>query len=182
MSSPAPTPTPVDIPSPATLPRSRRTLLIIISLLSVGICACVGIGAFTIGRGILGISTEQATITPILNEFMQAIVARDADRAYRLFSTRAQRQTPIADIEALTTGPNYVLFDGYQSLKIDSTNISTVANTDPDVPQGLVATVSGSITYTGNVQGSFRGTLEKENGTWRLHAINITVPPSKAVP
>jgi hypothetical protein len=112
---------------------------------------------------------------------MRAMVARDVNGAYALFSTRAQRQTAIADLHALDTGANYVLFDGYQSLAIESTNITNSVNTNPDVPQGHVATVSGTITYTGSVTGSFRATLEQEAGTWRLDAINITVPPSKTL-
>jgi len=166
---------------PPSLPRSRRNLLIVISIIAVVICACVGIGVFTIGRGILRISTEQAALTPILDQFMQAAVAQDSPRAYALFSTRAQRQMPIAAIDTLTTGANAVLFESYQSLTIESTNITNSVNTNPDVPQGHVATVSGTISYTGNVTGSFRATLEQEAGTWRLDAINITVPPSKTL-
>jgi len=169
------------IPLPAPLPRSRRNWLIVASVVAVVICACVGIGAFTIGRSILGISTEQTAITPVLDQFMQAMVARDSNRAYALFATRAQRQTALADLTQLYTGPNYVLFDGYQSLKIESTNITSGVNTNPDVPQGVVATVTGTISYSGQVTGSFRATLEKEAGVWRLDAINITVPPSKTL-
>jgi len=167
--------------SAISLSPSRRNLLIVISVVAVVICACVGIGAFTIGRGILGSVTEQAAITPVLDQFMQVMVARDSHRAYALFSTRAQRQTALADLTQLYTGPNYVLFDGYQSLTIESTNITSAVNTNPDVPQGLVVTVTGTITYTGQVTGSFRATLEKEAGIWRLDAINITVPPSKTL-
>ncbi|MDZ4721948.1 MAG: hypothetical protein SH847_26095 [Roseiflexaceae bacterium] len=47
--------------------------------------------------------------------------------------------------------------------------------------QGLVATVIGTITYTGQITGSFRAILEKEAGVWQLDAINITVPPSKTL-
>jgi hypothetical protein len=162
----------------------RRRWLIIVALVAVSLCACVGVGVgvFTMGRTLMQVNQEQAMITPVLDEFMQAMAARDTNRAYRLFSTRAQRQTAIADLEALTTGPNYVLFDGYQTVVIDSTNLSSMANTDPNVPQGVVANVNGTITYAGGVAGTFRATLEKEEGTWRLHAINITVPPSKTVP
>jgi len=167
--------------SAISLSPSRLNLLIVISVIAVAICACAGIGVFTIGRDILGISTEQAAITPILDQFMQAAVAQDSPRAYALFSTRAQRQMPIAAIDTLTTGANAVLFEGYQSLTIESTNITNSVNTNPDVPQGHVATVSGTISYTGNVTGSFRATLEQEAGTWRLDAINITVPPSKTL-
>jgi len=171
----------IEAPTRAPLPRSRRNLLIIISVIAVAICACVGIGAFTIGRGILGSVTEQSTITPVLDQCMQAIVARDSNRAYALFATRAQRQTAIADVATLFAGPNYVLFEGYQSLKIESTNITSSVNTNPDVPQGVVATVTGTISYSGQVTGSFRATLEQEARVWRLDAINITVPPSKTL-
>jgi hypothetical protein len=160
----------------------RRRWLMIIALVAVGICACVGVGVFTVGRTFMGITQEQQTIAPVIDEFMQTMVARDTNRAYRLFSTRAQRQTAIADLEALTTGPNYVLFDGYQSVAIDSTNLSTIANVDPDVAQGIVATINGTVTYADGIAGTVRATLEKEAGTWRLHAINITVPPSKTLP
>jgi hypothetical protein len=160
----------------------RRRWLIIIALVAVGICACVGVGVFTLGSTVMGISQEQAVITPIVDAFIQAMMARDTSRAYRLFSTRAQRQTAIADLEALTTGPNYVLFAGYQSVAIETTNLSTIANVDPNLPQGIVATVNGTITYADGVTGTVRATLEQEAGTWRLHAINITVPPSKTLP
>jgi hypothetical protein len=162
-------------------PPARRNLLIIISVVAIAICACGGIAAFTIGRGILGITAEQTAMTPVLDQFMRAMVARDVTAAYALFSARAQRQTPIADLTALDTGANYVLFEGYQSLTIDSTNITNSVNTSPDQPQGQVATISGTITYANTITGSFRATLEKEAGTWRLDAINITVPPSKTV-
>jgi hypothetical protein len=161
---------------------SRRRWLIIIAVVAVGICACVGVGVLTLGRTFMGINQEQAAIAPVIDAFMQAIQARDTNRAYQLFSTRAQRQTAIVDLEALTTEPNYVLFDGYQSAIIDSTNLSTIANIDPNLPQGIVATVNGTITYAGGIEGTFRATLEKENNVWRLHAINITVPPSKTLP
>lgn len=178
---------PSESPSFSQLPgsdgkqRSRRTLFIVVSIIALSLCACVGIAALTIGRGILSLGTEQATITPVLDQFMQAMVSRDVNGAYALFSTRAQRQTPITDVETMFEGANYVLFEGYQSLTIESTNLSTNVNTDQDVPQGQVATVSGTITYAGDITGSFRATLEKEGGAWRLHAINITVPPSKAL-
>jgi hypothetical protein len=77
---------------------------------------------------------------------------------------------------------SYVLFDGYQSVTIDTTNLTSAVNTNPDVPQGSVATVNGTVTYTGSVTGSFRATLEKEDGDWRLFLINVTVPPSKIQP
>jgi len=133
----------------------------------------------TIGRSILSISTEQAAITPVIDRFMQAMTQRDANAAYHLFSSRAQRQMPIADLTKLVDGPNYALFDGYQSITIDSTNLTSAINTNPDEPQGTVASVNGKVTYLGGVTGTFRATLEKEVDDWRLFFINVTVPPEK---
>jgi hypothetical protein len=137
------------------------------------------LAAVLIGRTMLSISSEQAAITPVVDRFMQAMAQRDANAAYQIFSSRAQRQTPLADMTKLLSGANYVLFDGYQSVAIDSTNLSNAINTDPDVPQGTVANVSGKVAYSGGVTGTFRATLEKEAGAWRLFSINVVVPPEK---
>jgi len=162
--------------------KSRRTLWIILASVSGVLVLCIVLTALLIGRSILSISTEQAAITPVIDRFMQAMTQHDAQAAYRLFSTRAQRQTPIADLTTLLEGPNYVLFDGYQSVTIDATNLTSAVNTNPDVAQGSVANVNGTVSYTGGVSGSFRATLEKEDGDWRLFYINVTVPPSKMKP
>jgi len=143
---------------------------------------CIVLVVLVIGRTLLSVSTEQTAITPVIDRFMQAMTQHDSQTAYRLFSSRAQRQTPLADLTKLTKDPNYVLFDGYQSVTIDTTNLTSAVNTNPDVPQGSVASVNGTVTYTGGVTGSFRATLEKEDGDWRLFFINVTVPPSKMTP
>jgi hypothetical protein len=171
---------PLDAHPPRT--KSRRTLWIILGSLSGLFVLCIVLAALVIGRNILSISTEQASITPVIDRFMHAMTQHDAQAAYRLFSSRAQRQTPLADLSTLLDGPNSVLFDGYQSVTIDSTNLTSAVNTNPDVPQGSVATVNGTVTYAGSVTGSFRATLEKEDGDWRLFFINVTVPPSKIQP
>ena len=179
-SEPSTAPVPPDANPPRT--KSRRTLWIILGSVSAVLVLCIVLAALVIGRSVLSISTEQAAITPVVDRFMHAMTEHDAQAAYRLFSTRAQRQTPIANLTTLLEGPNYVLFDGYQSVTIDATNLTSTVNTNPDVPQGSVANVNGTVTYTGGVSGSFRATLEKEDGDWRLFYINVTVPPSKINP
>jgi hypothetical protein len=179
-SEPSPPVVPPDVHLPPA--KSRRTLWIILGSVSGILVLCIVLAALLIGRSILSISTEQAAVTPVIDRFMHAMTQHDAQAAYRLFSSRAQRQTPLADISTLLDGPNYVLFDGYQSVTVDTTNLTSSINTNPDVPQGSVATVSGTVAYTGGVTGSFRATLEKEDGDWRLFFINVTVPPSKMQP
>jgi len=179
-SEPSTSPIPPD-PTPARA-KSRRTLWIILGSVVGVLVLCIVIAALVIGRTILSVSTEQTAITPVIDRFMRAMTQHDAQAAYQLFSSRAQRQTPLADLTTLLEGPNYTLFDGYQSVTIDTTNLTSAINTNPDVPQGSVAMVNGTVTYAGGVTGSFRATLEKEDGEWRLFFINVTVPPSKLKP
>lgn len=165
----------------ARLPRkkARRTLWIVLGSVVGVILLCLVLAVVVIGRNLLNVATEQTAITPVIDRFMHLMNQRDAQAAYQLFSSRAQRQTPMTDVMALVEEPNYVLFDGYQSTTINSTNLTSTVNTNQDVPQGQVATVSGSISYTDGTKGSFRATLEQEDGDWRLFFINVTVPPSK---
>lgn len=168
-------------PSPAPR-KSRRTLFFVLGGIAGAIFLCVALAAVLIGRSILSIASEQAAIAPVVDHFMQAMAQRDANAAYQLFSSRAQRQTTLANISKLLDGANYVLFDGYQSVAIDSTNLTNAVNTNPDVPQGTVAEVSGKVSYRGGVTGTFRATLEKEGDAWRLFSINVVVPPDKLQP
>jgi hypothetical protein len=140
---------------------------------------CVAVVAALAAQGILTVSREQAAITPVIQQFMAAMEQRDTDAAYALFSSRAQRQTSLAEVEQLVEGENYVLFEGYEDAKVEATNLTRSINTNQDVPQGQVATVSGTITYADTVQGTFRAVLEREGEAWKLFSINVTVPPSK---
>lgn len=163
----------------ANTEESRRMLWIILGSAACVVTLCAVLAIFGIGRSLLSIPTEQKAIAPVIDRFMKMMSQRDAHAAYRLFSSRAQRQTRIADLAALLEGSNYALFDGYKSSAIDGINLTRTMNTNQDVPQGLVATVSGSVSYADGAAGSFRATLEKEKGDWRLFFINVTVPPSK---
>jgi hypothetical protein len=181
------TPTPPTVPMQPSIDdappkQTRRTLFIVLGGIAATVCLCVAIAALLIGQGVLRVTQEQAAITPVLDRFMQAMTRRDVNSAYQLFSSRAQRQTSLADLGQLVEGPNYLIFDGYQSVALDNTNLTNSINTNPDVPQGTIATVTGRVMYEGDVTGSLRATLEKEDGEWRLFAFNITVPPSKTLP
>ncbi len=68
---------------------------------------------------------------------------------------------------------------GYQSLSIQKMRISLVSDTNPDVPQGTVAYVSGMIYYEGGIEGTFSSTLEKVNDKWQIYKIDFSVPPGK---
>lgn len=113
---------------------------------------------------------------------MQYMEAKDYKSAYALLSPRAQRQYPLSNIKQFTEGNYYVLYEGYQSFSVQSINISLTVNPDENLPQGTVAEVSGTITYEGNFQGTFNGTLEKVGDFWKIYGIFVNVSPDKFGP
>jgi hypothetical protein len=159
--------------------KPKRNLKLIFGIIAVVLCSCLTIGGVTIATGLNRVSSEKAPIEAVLDDFMQEMLAEDVDAAYALYSPRAQRQFPKTNLENLLEGNNYVLIEGYQSLTIGNLNIKAVVNTDPDVPQGTVAEVTGVISYENNFSGRFEAILEKVDGDWFLDGINITVPPDK---
>lgn len=157
-------------------PKSRRKIIgIVIGILALCSLICIGV----IGAGLIKVSIEKAPIESVLDTYMQNIVANDIESAYALFSPRMQSQMPKSDIEQMTEGNNIYLFDGYKSLSVQNINISATVATNPDLPQGTVAKVSGIIFYEGEFTGQFSAVLEKVDGEWKIFGLNITVPPNK---
>ncbi|MBN2003569.1 MAG: hypothetical protein JXA21_09460 [Anaerolineae bacterium] len=159
--------------------KSKKVLWVILALV-VGVSCLASVICFaTFGYGLVKTAREKAPVESVLDSYMQAMADKDIESAYALFSPRAQRQIPLSKLQELIEGNNYVVFEGYQSLSVQTLNIKAVANTNPDVPQGTVAEVTGIVAYDHDVQGKFTGTLEKVDDVWQLDAIYITVPPSK---
>lgn len=125
------------------------------------------------------VNSEKAPIVLVLDPYMRAMTNQDPDIAYVLFSPRAQRQIPISDLQEMLEGNNYFLFEGYQSLSVTNINISAVANTNPDTPQGTVAKVNGVISNEGDIQSTYNGIQEKVGDEWILDGIHVTVPLTK---
>jgi hypothetical protein len=162
--------------------KSRKNLWIIlgiaVSLLCFGSIICVSVIAFGAGK----VAAEKAPVEAILDSYMNYMAAKDPERAYALFSPRAQRQIPISEIQEWIEGNNYILFEGYQSLSVQNLNINFAINTNPDVPQGTVAEVTGIISYEHGIQGTFNGILEKVEGNWQIDGIFVNIPPDKFQP
>lgn len=97
-------------------------------------------------------------------------------------STRSKRNTTLADVEKLLTANNYILFEGYRGVTFTNLNLAAAFNTDPDMPQGTVAKVEGTISYAGGFTGIFNAILEQEGDTWQHFGISIRVPPDKFSP
>ena len=166
--------------SPPTQPKKSNKKLWLVAALAIGaLClasiVCVAVAALGVGK----VALEKAPVQSVLDSYMQFMVEKDFESAYTLFSSRAQRQVPISKLQEMTEGNNYILFEGYESLSVQNLNISAAANTNQDAPQGTVAKVTGIISYEGGIQGGFNGTLEKEDGQWRIDGIFVTVPPNK---
>ncbi len=70
------------------------------------------------------------------------------------------------------------LYEGYESSEVVRVVVTNRLSTNPSV-SGTNAQVSGTITYTGGIQGSFEAGIERENGQWRLSKVWIVVPPEK---
>lgn len=167
----------ISVPQKIQSKKPKNLIIAGVSILILCLCssACVAL----IGFGLYRINSEKQPVESVLNDYMRYMVNKDAENAYELFSPRAKRQIPISKIQDMLTGNNYFLFIGYQNLSVTNIKINAVANTNPDVPQGVVANVNGVINYDGSIQGSFSGTLEKVDNQWMIDAIFITVPPDK---
>lgn len=178
---PTPIPTVLSTSVPPTEPpkKSRRTLWLVLGGVVIGailVLAACGILGFNAVRQL---GTAQTQIEQVLDEFMRDMESRDFEAAYALFSARSRRQAPITDIQKMGDGNNYVLFEGYEGLDVQNINVSATVQTDPNLPQGTVARVSGTTRYGSEFQGTFNGILEQEQGNWRIYNINLTVPPDK---
>ena len=151
--------------------------LVVMACLVSGICiAAGGWGAIS---AVTSLAQDREDVTVVIDAFMHEMEQEDAEGAYALFSTRAQRQIPLSDLEELLEGNNYVLSEGYKCVTVSNISVSTAFNSKPNAPQGTVAEVSGPVTYAGGFTGRFTAVLEKEGDEWKLHHINITVPPDK---
>jgi hypothetical protein len=171
---------PVPPDQPVTPKPSRKWLwvLLIAGGVLVAICFCVSLFVLVAG-GSATMFSQGGNAAQTVDAFMQAMSNKDVDKAYALFSRRAQRQMQLSKIEEMLKGANFALFDGYNKVQVLNTNISQAVNTNTDVPQGTVARINGIVSYEGEYTGQFQAVLELEDKIWKLHSINVTVPPAK---
>ncbi|NIV36418.1 MAG: hypothetical protein GWN58_45370, partial [Anaerolineae bacterium] len=147
----------MDEGSSAAAKKSRRKTVVVVAIaaaLGLCLCVCVVAGGWSMLTGIIRGALERDDVTAVIDEFMQAMEMKDADAAYALFSTRAQRQMPQSGLEEGLGGNNYVLFEGYESVELTHFAINAAFSTNPDAPQGTVAQVSGTVAYQGEIRGS----------------------------
>jgi hypothetical protein len=179
--NPQPVEPPPPVPEIVTPAPSHSNKLpwIIAGCVGVLIClccaACLALAVTAVGRIVL----EKGPVEAVLNRFMEDMKAKDAEAAYSLFSPRSKNGMSMSELEKRLQGNNYVLFDGFESLSVQTLNVSASFNSDPDKPQGTIANVNGTINYEDGITGTFTAVLEKVDGEWMLYNVNITVPPDK---
>ena len=176
------TPEPPEI-MPSILPsppkRRKNSILIGLGVAIAVICLCSVVLIIALVRGAYRVNVEKRPIEKVITAFMESMEQGDVQNAYTLFSPRARRQFLLADLESLSQGNNYVLFEGYDHLSIQNLSILNSNNSNSDLPQGKVADVTGAITYDGGYIGQFDAILEKVDGVWMIHRINVMAPPDK---
>jgi hypothetical protein len=153
-----------------------KTLIVLLAIVGAALVLCGGLAVFGLGSTLYVSLTQKDDVKVVLEQFMQHMTAKDTRAAHSLFSSRAQRFVSEAKIKELLRGNNGVAFIGYRWLEVDGMTVHRNVNTDPSVPQGLVATVHGRVTYSDGFVGSLQAVLEKEAGRWRLHDARVTVP------
>ncbi len=145
------------------------------------LACCVGFGLLF---GILGseVNAEQPKVQAVLQALMTAMANKDTQTAASLFVAGPGAGVPVAELDRLLEGSNYVLFDGYRELTVTGLVMNATFNNNPDEPQGVTARVQATISYDGGYTGTIHAVLRQQGGEWRLMSFQVVVPPSKLKP
>ncbi len=169
------TPTPQTAPqsAPPVVPaedNKKKKIGLIIGIISAFLCICLACLA-VFGLGLFKVNSEKEPVAAVLDTYMRYMAAQDTASAYALFSPEARTQFSQDSLQALLASENAVVFYGYQSLEINSINVSASTNGEP---AGTVAEVSGIVYYQDGSQGQFESMLQKVDGQWMLYNVYVT--------
>lgn len=156
-------PQPADTSAPLQNLSKSSWWMIVVGI--VGLSLLIILAAFIYQR-------VSSPYTPVLHAYMKHMAAKDAKGAYEYFAPTAREHVPFARIEGLLEGRSFSTFDGYQSLKVTSSEVSHNPGGIPEV----VASVSGTIHYAGGYESMFRAALAQAEQGWMLYTMNIQVP------
>jgi hypothetical protein len=174
MTSPFTSSTPDPFQSPQTTSPPRRSWSLVWLLAAgamAGFCCC-GLCVVPSGMGIYQSVAERDDVELVVTQFLVAMDQQRVDEALSLFSKRAITSQAVTreQLDQLIASEH---FEGCQSATIQQINVSRSFNTNRKVPQGVVANVSGPVSYRDGTSGAFRATLEKDGDHWRLFSIHI---------
>jgi hypothetical protein len=144
----------------------RRWLLWVMGSVAVLIILCV-VGTIVGGIGLFqNFQQESNGAIKVVEQFMQDGVQKDSGAGFNLFSQTARDQGVTQDSIAKLFNTRNDLFHGYKSVQQETFNIQSGT-------QGTTASLSGTISYTGQPDKKFSATLRKEDGQWKLVSIRF---------
>lgn len=146
--------------------------LIISGLLVGGFCLFSIILGGLLAIGSAGTGSQEEWLV-INDTFMKAIAGKDFDGAYGVYSGEAKKDFQRSDLASLANGTFYALFDGYESLELESWEINYI------FPAGRFAELFYRIQYSNGYEGNLYAVLQEEGGHWKLYWIEVNIPPEK---
>lgn len=158
--------------SGAPAPQRNSFIWIIGIGLLASICLCGGPCVGLVGFGVYQAVGQRDDVEHVIDASLQDIEPGRTDQVLTRISKRALDHDVITreQVENLARNP---AFQSYKSARVTGINVSTAFNSNSKMPQGTVANVSGTVEYDDGGTGSFRATLEKENGEWRLYSLQV---------
>jgi hypothetical protein len=160
----------------ASLPpdrRSRAWLWLAAAGVLAVICGCCGLCVVPAGLGVYQAAGERGNVEQVVTAFMTDLAAERFVDAAERFSSRAKRVSSISAEKLAKVARENQAYQGGRAAHVAGVHLTRAFNSNQDVPQGVVANVSGTIDYEGGDRGTFRAMLEKESGAWRLHSIQV---------
>lgn len=155
--------------SPAPPPRrSRRGCIMLVIFAVLGACVIGSVAGYSLIKGLLEAKDD---LDQTLNAFMQAMATRDPARAEGYLAPSSDLRL-YNTLERTLETADFAMFDHFQNVESKSWNVQ--------VRNGRTsADVSGEVVYSNSYRGTFRATLIKSDGEWKIDTLVVNVPPAK---
>ena len=166
---------PASVNGPADQPpvkRGRSLLWILVGGTLGLLCMCSGLCLLPVGFGLYQAVGQREAIGQAIDQCLRDVKEGNLEGALERFSSRARKRELATEeqLEELREDPAFV---GYASLSPEKVGVTISAYADETKAQGVVATASGSVIYQDGGAGTFEATLEKEDGAWKIHSVNL---------
>jgi hypothetical protein len=149
----------------------RKRLVLLGALVLVGIVIAVPFCQF-FASFLASMPEEIMSTERVIDAYLNAMANRDIVQAYALVSPSGDASIAYSDLQTLTQGNNYALFQGYREISLSNFQMTQVG---PD----KYAEITGNVLYEGDYVGEFSAVLLKANGKWKIHEFHVSVPPDK---
>ena len=147
-------------------PPPRKSKLLRNILIGVGVlvllCGVGGYFLFQFGKN------ELTAMQQPINLFMLAAKNNDANSASAQIAQSAKDAELVTDADIANLLNERVLFDDYRSVEFGNS-----VSINSDAANGTTASLAGKVKYASGPDGTYTAELIKENGVWKLSAIDI---------